>query len=110
VDNQGGELVSILTLNGVGALYEDTLRLGKVRYHVTITPPDLRGGITHTRGEILDGDVDLLSLAMREDQPILTLHMENDVRWDCRLKGQDGRLVPIGERLYRVIDGVRTDV
>ena len=95
---------------GDGALYEGDQRLGDARYQVDITAPSLPGGVTRVSGYVTASEIDFLSLFMRKAPPNLTLHLEEGLRWDCRLASVEGRLHPVGVRLYRVVNGQREDV
>jgi hypothetical protein len=94
-------------ITGNGALYERGKRLGDVRYIVTSTRLELQGAPTHMSGRIFDGKVDLTAILLRNPK-VLTLHLENGLRWDCRL-GDNGRLIPVGGALYRIVEGLRVD-
>jgi hypothetical protein len=95
---------------GFGILYEGPQRLGEAHYRVERTAPALRGGVWRMRGQIGEGDLDLNRLFLRPDTPVLTLHLEDGMRWDCRLSSPQGTLSPVGSGFYRMENGVRVEV
>jgi hypothetical protein len=103
-------MASVPTFSGDGSLYEGETELGDVSYSVHLARPSLPGGLTRISGEIIDTVIDLFALFARKEPPQLTLHMEDGVRWDCGLASVDGRLHPVGKRLYRLVDGRREEL
>jgi hypothetical protein len=100
----------MLPFVGNGALFEGDIRLGDASYVVEITPSALPGGLTRISGQITATEIDLFGLFIRNPPPRLTLHMEDDVRWECGLANIDGRLHPVGVPLYRMVAGERVPI
>ncbi len=99
-------------LKGHGVLYEGATKLGEGDYVVTGTLPELTGGVVRVVGHISTEDVDIRALRaayMANQPPTLSLHLENNLQWDCMAAGEDGRLLN-SDGFFRMVDGVRTKV
>jgi hypothetical protein len=94
-----------VTLTGLGELYEGGAPVGRVDYQLEIMWRDHAGGITRISGRIIAGAV---AVDVPVDSRILTLQLDDDVRWDCRL-GAHGELTPASE-FYRLVEGRRIDI
>jgi hypothetical protein len=94
-----------LSLTGNGSLYDGDKHLGETSYRLEFTSPELRGGLWRSRGTVGGEGVDLRALVSRTDTPVLTLHLEHGLAWNCRIRSEDGDLSPVGKRVYRREDG-----